>query len=59
MDLGSEALGAFKASGCTQIQFFNDSASGQLKCTNAECGIEFSKASLRDNAYIQIKGLPA
>lgn len=29
------------------------------RCTNSECGMEFSKASLQDNAYIQIKGLPA
>jgi len=60
MDLGEEALGAYKArqGGCTQIQFFNES-SGNLKCTNSECGMEFSKASLRHNAYIQIEGLPA
>ncbi|KAN0077316.1 hypothetical protein V8E55_011171 [Tylopilus felleus] len=60
MDLGAEALGSFKAKqgGCTQIQFFNE-ASGHLKCTNPECGMEFSKASLQDNAYIQIQGLPA
>ncbi|KAF8844994.1 hypothetical protein BDN67DRAFT_962469 [Paxillus ammoniavirescens] len=62
MDLGGEALGSYKArqGGCTQIQiqFFNES-SGNLKCTNSECGMEFSKASLQDNAYIQIQGLPA
>jgi hypothetical protein len=29
------------------------------RCTNSECGMEFSKASLQDNAYIQIQGLPA
>ncbi|KAF8447993.1 hypothetical protein L210DRAFT_2830466 [Boletus edulis BED1] len=60
MDLGGEALGTFKAKqgGCTQIQFFNE-ASGHLQCTNPECGMEFSKASLQDNAYIQIQGLPA
>ncbi|KIL00433.1 hypothetical protein PAXRUDRAFT_237163 [Paxillus rubicundulus Ve08.2h10] len=60
MDLGGEALGSYKArqGGCTQIQFFNES-SGNLKCTNSECAMEFSKASLQDNAYIQIQGLPA
>ncbi|KAF8559547.1 hypothetical protein OG21DRAFT_461848 [Imleria badia] len=40
-------------------QFFNETSEGNLKCTNPECGMEFSKASLQDNAYIQIQGLPA
>lgn len=60
MDLGAEALGSYKArqGGCTQIQFFNES-SGVLKCTNADCGMEFSKISLRDNPYIEVRGLPS
>ncbi|KAI6150796.1 hypothetical protein BKA82DRAFT_4119839 [Pisolithus tinctorius] len=59
MDLGPEALGSYRArqGGCTQIQFFNES-SGVLKCTNADCGMEFSKTSLRDNPYIEVRGLP-
>jgi len=57
MDLGEEALGSYKArqGGCTQIQFFNEA--DNLKCTN--CGLEFSKMYLRQNAYIEIKDLPA
>jgi len=57
MDLGREALGSYKAreGGCTHIQFFNESDS--LTCTG--CGMEFSKAMLRQNAYIEIKGLPS
>lgn len=59
MDLGGEALGSYKArqGGCTQIQFFNESEN--LKCTANGCGMEFSKVMLRQNAYIEIKGLPS
>ncbi|KAL4074464.1 hypothetical protein V8B97DRAFT_1695400 [Scleroderma yunnanense] len=61
MDVGAEALGSYKTrqGGCTQIQFFNESLSGVLKCTNAECGMEFSKTNLRDSAYIEVRGLPS
>ncbi|KAG1831797.1 hypothetical protein EV424DRAFT_1313811, partial [Suillus variegatus] len=60
MDLGGEALGSYKArqGGCTHIQV------GDLNififcysCTG--CGMEFSKVMLRQNAYIEIKGLPS
>ncbi|KAI6039044.1 hypothetical protein EDC04DRAFT_2569015, partial [Pisolithus marmoratus] len=57
MDLGPEALGSYWArhGGCTQIQVgFN-----YLACTNADCGMEFSKTSLRDNPYIEVRGLPS
>ncbi|KAG1782462.1 hypothetical protein EV702DRAFT_1192139 [Suillus placidus] len=57
MDLGGEALGSYKArqGGCTHIQFFNHPE--HLNCTG--CGMEFSKVMLRQNAYIEIKGLPS
>ncbi|KAA1471204.1 hypothetical protein DENSPDRAFT_837142 [Dentipellis sp. KUC8613] len=57
MDLGEEALGSYKAQqgGCTQIQFYNDT--NDLKCTN--CGMEFSKFYLRQNLFLEVRGLPA
>ncbi|KAG2144998.1 hypothetical protein BD769DRAFT_1347361, partial [Suillus cothurnatus] len=57
MDLGGEALGSYKArqGGCTHIQVGDvDSC---RDCTG--CGMEFSKVMLRQNAYIEIKGLPS
>lgn len=57
MDLGGEALGNYKAQqgGCTQIQFFNEPS--DLRCT--ACGMDFSKFYLRQNLFIEVRGLPA
>ncbi|TFY81015.1 hypothetical protein EWM64_g2994 [Hericium alpestre] len=57
MDLGEEALGSYKAKqgGCTQIQYYNETS--DLRCTN--CGMDFSKFYLRQNLFIEIRGLPA
>jgi len=56
MDLGKEALGNYKAEegGCSQTQFFNGAS--DLRCT--KCGMEFSKFYLRQEPYIEVKGLP-
>jgi len=56
MDLADEALGGKKAmqGGCSQIQFFNEV--DYLRCT--KCDMDFSKFYLKQNIYIEVRGLP-